>query len=154
MLLLKRLVSVASPFLEQAPNIKGLNNCLLLRLCVLLRRRLHTLFLCLASELATPVGTMKLQAMRLQRSQGLQARPRRSAVVSVRAIAEQVEVPSALKSGGSSWKPTSWREKPALQQPDYLDKAEVAKACEVGHRTLRRVTKCPARIPSDILDQS
>ncbi len=86
---------------------------------------------------------MKLQAMRLQRSQGLQARPRRSAVVSVRAIAEQVEVPSALKSGGSSWKPNSWREKPALQQPDYQDKAEVAKACEVGHRTLRRVTSAP-----------
>ncbi len=75
---------------------------------------------------------MRLQAKPLQRGQGLQARPRRSAVLSVRAVAERVEVPNTLKAGGSSWKPNSWREKPALQQPDYLDKPEVAKAVEVG----------------------
>ncbi|GIL45889.1 hypothetical protein Vafri_3014 [Volvox africanus] len=79
---------------------------------------------------------MKLQ---MSQPQGVRARPcagvlrvhSRRPAVSVSAIASEprLVVPASLQ-GASTWSSTSWRSKPALQQPEYLDQSEVVKACE------------------------
>lgn len=77
--------------------------------------------------------TSQGQALRTSRPavRGLPALSRRPVRVSAIAAPEKQSTPASL-NGTSNWQPTSWRSKPVVQQPEYLDKQEVVKACEVG----------------------
>jgi len=72
---------------------------------------------------------MQLQLQKSQlKAAGIAPRASRRPVLRCQAIASEPRL-AVPQPASATWKPDSWRAKPAYQQPSYPDRAEVDKAC-------------------------